>query len=289
MNPSSSQSVHHSGHTGHHLTGNVQHTGPQQTLQSGEAGYLAAANTTGLANPTGVNAPVANTGSEFLVQNHPDTVNNHGRGHNVNAGKIQVASLNPTAPTTMNTNPVAPNLTNMAKETHTVPAAPGKVPSGYSANAGSRLTGDLEHGSHHNKAGKEKFHSTTGLTNVVAPQAIATHLSGNPGMNTSTNIQNQTGLGSNHTLHRNANIGDEINTNPVATTHPQANVSGGDIHTNQLLNSRPHLGSSTGLTTGGTGNAAHHKPLAHGNNLSAEKSRNLGTDNTLDKERPLYK
>jgi len=201
-------------------------------------------------------------GQQFLVQNHPDTVNNRGKGHNINAGKVEVASLDPMAMSTMNSNPAAPNLSNVVTKHHVIPNAP-----------------NMGNNDNNNRTGNNNKETIRGQTNIVAPQAVATHLGGDPNLNTNTHIQNNssaaygaTNAAASHTLGRNANIGNEINTNPVATNHPQANVSGGDIHTNQILN---------------PGVLNQRKADTTDNTLSNKHATT--SDTTLDKERPLYR
>jgi len=231
--------------------------------------------------------PLANS-QAFLVQNHPDTVNNMGTGHNVNAGRIQVASLDPTANTTMNANPSADNLSHIAKERYTIPNAPNMGNDKNNNNNNSNTMYDQTDSnrdknmkSDSNK--KKNNEPVYGYTNIVGNQAIATHLAGNPSMNTNTSIQNNStgnmgaaNKGETMGLAKNANIGDEINTNPVATNHPHANTPGGDIHTNQLLNQGVLLHDKAGVDT-----------VHHTNSTTGSKHRN-DTDTTLDKERMEY-
>jgi len=227
--------------------------------------------------------PLANS-QAFLVQNHPDTVNNLGSGHNVNAGRIQVASLNPSANTNMNSNPAADNLSNIAKERYTIPNAPNmnNDKNNNNNNTNNMYNQDSQDMNNNNKKSdnnKKHNEQVYGFTNIVGNQAIATHLAGDPNMNTNTQIQNNTtgdmGTGDKGRplgLSKNANIGDQVNTNPVATNHPHANTPGGDIHTNQLVNQGVLLHDKAKEDN------VHHTHTKHMNN----------TDTTSDKERMEY-
>lgn len=243
-----------------------------------------------------INGGLMGNGPEFLVQNHPDTVNNHGKGHNNNKGKIEIASLNANTATNMNSNPNSATLSNVVTEHHILPHAPGTHHNNNvnTTHNNNNLLGKGTHDVNTHTTTKDKLHNAKEkakemmtATNIVSETPAATHLGGNPNMNTNTHIDNNHGKGSmkmdpgaalassragkHGGLGLNAAIGDEVNTNPVATTHPHANVAHGDMHTNQLQNTGHHL--------------LHHN--AH-HTTTGNKHNALGSDTTAVKETPQY-